>query len=767
MSRRTNFITDIIDADLAAGRHTKIVTRFPPEPNGYLHLGHAKSICLNYGLAHDYAGEFHLRFDDTNPVTEDTEYVESIQADVEWLGAKWGGNLFYASDYFEKMYGFAQELIRKGLAYVDDQQLEEIREHRGTVTQAGVNSPWRDRSAEENLDLFARMRAGEFPDGSRVLRARIDMAAQNMLMRDPILYRIKHAHHHRTGDGWCIYPMYDFAHCIEDALEHITHSICTLEFENNRELYDWIINNVSVPSKPRQIEFARLNLEYMLMSKRKLLKLVNEGHVDGWDDPRLPTIAGIRRRGVTPEAIRAFADMIGVARVNSLVDIAKFEFCIRDDLNTRAPRIMAVLQPLKVTITTLPEGHVEWIDAALWPHDVPNEGSRRLPLTREIFIERDDFALEPPKGWKRLCPGDEVRLRHAYVIRCDEVIRDEAGEIVELRCSHDPATSSADPADGRKIRGVIHWVSATLGVQREIRLYDRLFTVPTPEADEERPFTDFLNPESLTVVQGIVEPEFASAAPGTHFQFERTGYFFVDPKLSSDCAPIFNRVVGLRDSWAKAAAPQAQPDRGRKAKEAKPANPSATNVPKVSERDRLREQNTDFAARYHRFQELGASVDDADILSTEDGLAGLFEETVAAGASAAAAARWVVQDVARIRRDRSGAPDALQGPALAALLALVEEGRVTVAAGREVLLVMVEEGADAESVVQARGLEKVSDEGALLAHIDAVIAAHPAELGRYREGKTNLIGFFVGKVMQASGGSADAARVRELLLTRL
>lgn len=766
MSRRTNFITDIIDADLAAGRHSQIVTRFPPEPNGYLHIGHAKSICLNYGLSQEYNGRFHLRFDDTNPVTEDTEYVESIKADVEWLGGRWGDNLFYASDYFEKMYGFAQELIRKGLAYVDDQTLEQIRENRGTVTQAGVDSPFRNRSVEENLDIFARMRAGEFPDGSKVLRAKIDMGATNMLMRDPILYRIKHAHHHRTGDAWCLYPMYDFAHCIEDALEHVTHSICTLEFENNRELYDWIIANISVPSRPRQIEFARLNLEYTLMSKRKLLKLVNEKLVEGWDDPRLPTIAGLRRRGVTPEAIRAFADMIGVARVNSLVDIAKFDFCVRDDLNTRAPRIMAVLNPLKVTITTLPEGHVEWIDASLWPHDVPKEGSRQLPLTREIFIEKDDFALEPPKGWKRLCPGDEVRLRHSYVIRCDEVIRDENGEVIELRCSHDSATASSDPADGRKIRGVIHWVSATLGQKREVRLYDRLFTVPTPEADPEVPFTEFLNPESLVVVEGVVEPAFADAAANSHFQFERTGYFFVDPKASKAGAPVFNRVVGLRDSWAKATTPApAAPERGRKAKEATPK--AAPAEPRVSERDRLRQENAAYSARYEAYQAQGASQEDADILSTDDALADLFEATVAAGSSASAAARWTVQDVARVRRERNGAEDTISGAGLAALIQLVEGGRVTVAAGREILAVMAAEGGEPEAIMAARGLEKVSDDGALIGHIESVMAAFPNELGRYREGKTNLIGFFVGKVMQASGGSADAARVKELLLERL
>lgn len=764
MSRRTNFITDIIDADLAAGRHTKVVTRFPPEPNGYLHIGHAKSICLNFGLAQQYNGTCHLRFDDTNPVTEDTEYVESIAADVAWLGFSWGDNLFYASDYFERMYGYAQELIRKGLAYVDDQKLDAIRENRGTVLVHGTASPYRDRSVEENLDLFARMRAGEFPDGSKVLRAKIDMSAVNMLMRDPVIYRIKHATHHRTGDAWCIYPMYDFAHCLEDAIEHITHSICTLEFENNRELYDWVIDNTSVPSRPRQTEFARLNLDYTLMSKRKLLTLVNDGVVDGWDDPRLPTIAGLRRRGFTPEAVRNFAEMIGIARNNNRVDIGKLEFCIRDDLNAKAPRIMAVLKPLRVVITTMAEEEIIALDADLWPHDVPNEGTRRLPLTRTLYIEQDDFSEAPPKGWKRLCPGDEVRLRHGFIIRCDEVIRDADGALVELRCSHDPATLGAEPADGRKIRGVIHWVSADLGVSREVRLYDRLFTVPDPEEDADVPFTTYLNPDSLVVTTAIVEPAFADAPIGSHFQFERTGYFYVDPKSSETAgAPVFHRVVTLRDSWTKSAAPA---DSGRGRRQTETVKARAPEAPKTSERERARAEDPALAARYQALLDAGVHAEQADVLSGDDALTAFYGQVVAAGAAAEHAGRWTVNEVARARRDRA-ADDALTAPALAALIALVEEGRMTVAAGRDVLHVLLDEGGEPKAIMAAKGLERVSDDGALIALIDAVLAAHPTEVERYREGRTNLIGFFVGKVMQQSGGSADAARVRDLLQTHL
>ena len=549
---RSDFIRDIVIADNASGKHGgRVATRFPPEPNGYLHIGHAKSICLNFGIAEDFGGTCNLRFDDTNPVTEDTEYVESIQEDVRWLGASWEDRLYYASDYFEKLYECGEALINKGLAYVDDQSPDEIRQNRGTLKEPGRNSPNRDRSAAENLDLFRRMRAGEFPDGSRVLRAKIDMASPNINMRDPILYRIRRAHHHRTGDAWCIYPMYDYAHPISDALERITHSICTLEFEDHRPLYDWLVNNLPLPGTPQQIEFARLNLTYTVMSKRKLLQLVNEKHVTGWDDPRMPTISGMRRRGYTAEAIRRFADEIGVAKRENIVDVGLLEFFVREDLNKRAPRGMAVLRPLKVVLENYPQGRSEDMDVVNNPED-PAAGTRKVPFSRELYIEQEDFREDPPKKFFRLAPGREVRLRNAYLITCQSVVKNAAGEVVELRCTYDPATRGGDAPDGRKVKATLHWVSAAHAVNAEVRLYDRLFTVENPGAGD----TDFLtqmNPGSLEVVTDArIEPSLASATPGTRYQFERLGYFCVDTD-SRPGAPVFNRTVGLRDSWAKVA----------------------------------------------------------------------------------------------------------------------------------------------------------------------------------------------------------------------
>jgi glutaminyl-tRNA synthetase len=549
---RSDFIRDIVKADNASGKHGgRVVTRFPPEPNGYLHIGHAKSICLNFGIAEDFGGTCNLRFDDTNPVTEDTEYVDSIQEDVRWLGASWEDRLYYASDYFEKLYECGETLINKGLAYVDDQSPDEIRQNRGTLKEPGRNSPNRDRSASENLDLFRRMRAGEFPDGSRVLRAKIDMASPNINMRDPILYRIRRAHHHRTGDAWCIYPMYDYAHPISDALERITHSICTLEFEDHRPLYDWLVGNLPLPGTPQQIEFARLNLTYTVMSKRKLLQLVNEKHVTGWDDPRMPTISGMRRRGYTPEAIRRFADDIGVAKRENVVDVGLLEFFVREDLNKRAPRGMAVLRPLKVVLENYPDGQSEDMDVVNNPED-PAAGTRKVPFSRELFIERDDFLEDPPKNFFRLAPGREVRLRNAYLITCQSVVKNAAGEVVELRCTYDPATRGGDAPDGRKVKATLHWVSASHAAQAEVRLYDRLFTVENPGTGD----TDFLaqmNHASLEVVTDArIEPSLSTAAPGTRYQFERLGYFCVDIESKAG-KPVFNRTVGLRDSWAKAA----------------------------------------------------------------------------------------------------------------------------------------------------------------------------------------------------------------------
>ncbi|MDK8263138.1 MULTISPECIES: glutamine--tRNA ligase/YqeY domain fusion protein [Pseudomonas] len=545
-----HFLRQIVQADLDAGKQAKIVTRFPPEPNGYLHIGHAKSICVNFGLAKEFGGDCHLRFDDTNPAKEDQEYIDAIKSDVHWLGFDWAGEVRYASAYFDQLYAWAVNLIEQGLAYVCDLTPEQAREYRGSLTEPGRNSPFRDRSVAENLDLFARMKAGEFKDGEKVLRAKIDMASPNMNLRDPILYRIRHAHHHQTGDAWCIYPSYDFTHGQSDALEGVTHSICTLEFEDHRPLYEWFLAKLPVPAQPRQYEFARLNLNYTVTSKRKLKQLVDEGHVHGWDDPRMSTLSGYRRRGYTPAAIRNFCEMIGVTRSNGVVDVAMLEFAIREDLDQNAPRAMCVLKPLKVVITNYPEGQVENLELARHPKQ--DLGVRQLPFTRELYIDQGDYEENPPKGYKRLEPGGEVRLRGSYVIRADEAIKDADGTVVELRCSYDPDTLGKNP-EGRKVKGVIHWVPAEGSVECEVRLYDRLFRSAQPEKSEEGgSFLDNINPDSLVVLQGCrAEPSLAQARPEDRFQFEREGYFCVDPKDSAPGKPVFNRTVTLRDSWGQ------------------------------------------------------------------------------------------------------------------------------------------------------------------------------------------------------------------------
>jgi len=579
-----DFIRDMVARDRAAGKHGgRVVTRFPPEPNGYLHIGHAKSICLNFGLALENGGTCNVRLDDTNPETEEQKYVEGIKQDVRWLGFDWGKNFFHASDYFEQLYDFAVALIRLGKAYVDSSSEDEIRELRGTVTEPGRNSPHRERSVEENLDLFRRMRAGEFADGAHVLRAKIDMASPNMKMRDPLLYRIKRAHHYHRGDAWCIYPMYDFAHPLSDAIEGITHSLCTLEFENNREIYDWLVDSLveslPFPDPPRQTEFARLNLTYTLMSKRKLLELVERKLVAGWDDPRLPTLAGLRRRGFTPEAIRDFCERIGVSKANSTVDVTLLEHCQREDLNPQVPRVLCVLRPLRLVIENYTEGQVEELDAPFYPHDVPKEGSRKVPFSRVLYIERDDFAEVPPKGFHRLAPGREVRLRYAYLVRCESVVKDPAsGEIVEVRGTYDPATRGGSAPDGRKVLGTLHWVSADHSRPVEVRLYDRLFKVERPDL-EEGGFEASLNPQSFeALTNSRIEPEAVDPALGDRLQFERQGYFFRDPIDSHPDHLVFNRIVSLRDSWAlevqkqapAASAPQKPPEpRAPKVQEAK------------------------------------------------------------------------------------------------------------------------------------------------------------------------------------------------------
>ena len=768
----TDFIRQIVTAHVEEGRYPGVVTRFPPEPNGYLHLGHAKSICLNFGIAEEFGGRCHLRFDDTNPETERTEYVESIQNDVRWLGYDWGPHLYFASDYFERMYECAEVLIGKGLAYVDSSTEEEIREARGTVTVAGRPTKFRDRTVEENLDLFRRMRAGEFPNGAHVLRGKIDLASPNMIMRDPVFYRIRHATHYRTGDAWCLYPLYDYAHCLEDAFEGVSHSLCTLEFENNREIYDWILDNVGF-EEPRthQYEFNRLNVEYTVLSKRKLIRLVEEGHVSGWDDPRMPTIAGIRRRGVPPEALRAFAFAAGVVKSNSQVDIGKLEYAIRDTLNATAPRVMAVLDPLRVVVTSVPQGHTEEMDAPYYPDDVALEGSRKVPFSRELWIERSDFEETPPKGFRRLVPGGEVRLRYAYVIRCDEVIRDAEGNVVELRCTHDPATRSGS-GGGRKGLGTIHWLSAAHARDAEVRLYDRLFSVPDPdEVPEGGDFLDHLNPDSLRVLSGAkVEPSVAADEPGTRYQFERTGYFWRDPVEGGGDRPVFNRIVTLKDTWAKqvaadAATPPPVPEPKRKA-DAAPAAPAG---PRISdEREGKRRADPELAARMERYvRDLGLTQEDADVLTDSRSSSDFFEAALSAHGDAPTVASWMVNDLRGVLSGRTVEDLPFGGGALGRLAGMVADGKVSRRAAKDVLATMAQEGGDPEEITRRLGLEKVDDHGALEAAVEAALARYPDKVAEYRDGRANLMGLFVGEVMKATKGAADPKAVRELLAARL
>jgi glutaminyl-tRNA synthetase len=774
-SGRSDFIRDIIDADLASGRHRHVVTRFPPEPNGYLHIGHAKSICLNFGIAQDYGGVCNLRYDDTNPTKEDVEYVHSIEADIRWLGFA-PAQVLFASGYFEEMYQLAEKLVQDGKAYVCDLSDDDIKLYRGSLSEPGRPSPFRDRSVAENLDLLRRMRAGEFPDGARVLRAKIDMASANMKMRDPLLYRIRHAHHHRTGDAWCIYPMYDYAHPLSDAFEGITHSICTLEFENNRELYDWAIAATGAApmaqltggktpgDRPHQYEFARLNLDYTMMSKRKLLLLVQQGKVAGWDDPRMPTIAGMRRRGYSPEAIRAFCDMVGVAKANSVVDIGKLEFCVRDDLNQSAPRVMAVLRPVEVEV--LGWDNFTTISAPYFPPDVGKPGSRDLVLTPRLFIERDDFEENPDASFLRLAPGRAVRLRYGPCIRCDDVVKDANGEIVKLICREIPGTSGGKkPDDGTKVWGVIHWVSATASIPAEVRLYDRLFKTARPDAGE---IDETLNPESLTVVTGArLEPSLASAAPGSRWQFERLGYFCVDTVDSKAGAPVWNRVVTLRDAYAagKDAEKPAEADAPKKENARAKTRPKGRSP--VEFRAEARVRDPELAVRLERYQGLGLTADQADLLTGDRASGDLFEQATAAGASPGGAARWIINELPRELAGREIADANLDGGKLGALVKLVEDGRITGSAGKEVLAAVVATGADPAAIVKERGLDAVADTGALAALVDQILAANADKVAQYKGGKTGLLGFFVGQVVKASQGKASAQAAQALLTEKL
>ncbi|NND72099.1 MAG: glutamine--tRNA ligase/YqeY domain fusion protein [Rhodothermales bacterium] len=747
-SRDTNnFIEEIIERDNESGKYAgAVVTRFPPEPNGYLHIGHAKSIALNFGLARKYDGTCHLRFDDTNPETEDPEFVEAIKRDVHWLGYEWGDNLFFASDYFEQLYDYAVKLIGQGLAYVDSSSMEEIRKNRGTVTEPGTDSPYRDRTIEENLKLFGEMRDGVHGDGTHVLRAKMDMGSPNMKLRDPLLYRIKHASHYRTGDEWCIYPMYDFAHPLSDAIENITHSLCTLEFENNRPIYDWLVDAVCESPRPYQYEFARLNLNYTVMSKRKLLRLVEEKFVDGWDDPRMYTIAGLRRRGYTPSSIRSFAERVGVARANSRSDVGLLEYSIRDDLNAIAPRVMAVLRPLRIELTNYDEGKVEWLEAPYFPHDVPKEGSRKVPFSRNILIDRSDFKENPGKKFYRLSPGNEVRLRYGYVIRCTDVIKNDEGDVVELKGTCDLDTRGGDTPDGRRVRGTIQWVSAEHAIPIETRLYDRLFSVENPEEGVED-FTVNLNPDSIEILSGsVAEPSIANDDPGTRYQFEREGYFWQDPEDSSPDKLVFNRIVMLKDSWEKTV----------KAKPATIKPRAKETVPK--------EVRTivDSPATLKMAEDFGLSVELARQLSKDEAKKAIFDAIAEqAGELSAAVANWIVNE---LPGDVQGIDN--PGPFLK-MVAMFDSGDISQRIARQIQVEVIESGTDPETVVDREGLAQISDPSTLEAMADDIIARNTEKAELYRSGKKGLIGFFMGQLMQASGGKANPEVARGIIEKKL
>jgi len=756
----TNFIHAMVERDLANDKYQRtLATRFPPEPNGYLHIGHAKSICLNFGIALKYGGKCHLRFDDTNPATEDLEYVESIKRDVKWLGFDWGENLFFASDYYDKLYGYAVQLIKDGKAYVCSLNEEEIREYRGTVTEAGKASPYRDRSIEENLELLEKMRAGEFKDGEHVVRAKIDMASANMKMRDPLIYRIRHMHHFRTGDKWCIYPMYDFAHGLSDSIEGITHSICTLEFENNRELYDWFVNAVGIVRPPEQTEFARLKLTYCMMSKRRLLLLVNEKIVNGWDDPRMPTVSGMRRRGYSPEAIRDFCETVGVAKANSVVDSAQLDFCLRKDLNVRSPRVMCVIDPIKVVLENYPEDKVEEFEVASYSAEIGKEGSRVIPFTRELYIERDDFMENPVKGFRRLIPGGEVRLRNSYTIKCNEVIKNHDGEVVELRCSYDPETRGKAPS-GRKVKGIVHWVSAAKGVPVEVRLYDHLFTAEQPDATEN--FREHLNPDSLKITKNAwIEPSVLEGpASGARYQFERLGFFFSDPIDSKEGALVFNRTIALRDSWSKAKAETTK----ETAKAEKPKKAAKKKKPKKEKKVVVRERTPEMETRFVRYKdELGLSEKDADLLSSEEAIARFFEDGLGNNEDPKGVANWVINSVLRERKEKTLAELPFGGLEIGDLVNLINAGTISTKIAKQVFSGMMAGEGKPEEIVEAKGLKQISSPEELMPFITEALEKNAAEVERFKAGEKKLMGFFAGQIMKASRGKANPRVVNSLL----
>ena len=748
MSKSKDFLRRIVEEDLNSGKYKEIVTRFPPEPNGFPHIGHAKSISINFGIAKDYQGHCNLRMDDTNPTTEDTKYVEALKDAVRWLGFEWDNGVYYTSDYFPKLYDYAIELIKMGKAYVDSLSEDEIREFRGTVTQAGKRSKYADRSVEENLDLFERMKNGEFKEGEHVLRAKIDMSASNMKMRDPLLYRIRHTHHFRAKDEWSIYPMYDFAHCLSDYIEGITHSFCTLEFENNRDIYNWVLDTLELkPPRPYQYEFARLNINYTVMSKRKLLELVEGGVVSGWDDPRLPTIAGYKRRGYTPESILNFCEQIGIAKANSMVDVSQLEFSIRDDLNQKVPRVMCVLNPLKVTIENY-EGFEE-IDASYYPHDVPKEGSRKLPFSKEIYIDRDDFTENPQKGYFRLTSEQPVRLKYAYIITCKEVIKDTDGNIIEIKAQFYPDSKSGKDTSGIKVKSAIQWVDAAQAKRVEVRLYDRLFKEEAPSGVED------INPDSLKIIKNaLIEPAVITDKPDVRFQFEREGYFYADPIDYREEAPVFNKIVSLKDSWSKKKkAPQ------KEAKSpAKKAHVDGEVAPMSEDEQVLFDKYT---------SELKLNSEVANTLARDKKLSHFYEEALLTLNSPVNISNIVANEVARELKQKEASELKFTPKQIAELVKMVDDETISTKIAKQVFEEMVNSGENPRQIVEAKGLVQISDPAKILPIIDEIIAKNPDNVEKFKAGNTKLLGFFVGQVLKSTGGKANPKVVNELVGKRL
>lgn len=758
----TNFLVEQIECDLTNDTYGgRVVTRFPPEPNGYLHIGHAKAILTDFGLASQFGGRCHLRMDDTNPTVEDTEFVQAIQRDVEWLGCDWGEHLYYASDYFPKLYAFAQRLIREGKAYVCSLSEDEIREWRGSVTEAGRPSPDRDRPADESLRLLDEMRRGVHPDSAFTLRAKIDMSHQNMKMRDPLMYRIRRVPHHRTGDSWNIYPMYDFAHGLSDAIEGVTHSICTLEFENNRELYDWFVEQIFEAPVPRQYEFARFNMTYIVTSKRKLKQLVEDHVVHGWDDPRMPTIAGLRNRGVPPSALRALMERVGLSRTNSMIDWALFEHTLRDTLNEEAPRRMGVLRPLPVTITNWPEHEVDWIAADEWPHDVPKSGSRNVPFTKEIVIDRDDFAVTPPKGWRRVTPGVEVRLRYGYYLTITEVIQAADGTITRLEGTVDLESRGGTSADGRKVKGTVHWASASHGIRASIRMVDRLFSLENPD-DHPDGFLAAVNPDALQIIENaVLEPSIGDLSAGARIQLERVGYFHVD---ESQSGTQLTRIVPLKDSWNKPETAAPKPEK-KEAPETKAPARKRTRKSASEQLAALLTERPELAERLKTLTDAGASDEDASVVATNDTLFALYEQALGAGVDSATLLTWLINIIAGALKDLES--HAMTGEMLAELIDLVDRGEITQKVAKSILPDLLSSGGSPSAIIDARGLRPIRDPAVLGAAVDQVIAAHDAKVAQYRDGKTSLRGFFVGQVMRATGGKADPKVLQQVLTEAL